>query len=283
MSGQTSKPRNILSTIFIALILTIGIGLLLYPTVSNWWNEMHQSRAIADYTTAVENLKETDYAALRKEAEQYNADLRNEESKFVPTDKMSERYFELLDIGGNGIMGYIEIPSINVKLPIYHGTDEAVLQIATGHIQGSSVPVGGPSTHAAISGHRGLTSAKLFTQLDKVTEGDMFYIHILNEILAYQVDQINVVLPNEMDLLAIEDNKDFCTLITCTPYGVNSHRLLVRGARTEMPTEETEQIMLPAETTQDEGVSPAVIGAVVLIVLLVISVAIYAKWQHTKK
>lgn len=283
MSGQTSKPRNILSTIFIALILTIGIGLLLYPTVSNWWNEMHQSRAIADYTSAVENLKETDYDALRKEAEQYNADLRNEESKFVPTDEMSERYFKLLDIGGNGIMGYIEIPSINVKLPIYHGTDEAVLQIATGHIQGSSVPVGGPSTHAAISGHRGLTSAKLFTQLDKVTEGDMFYIHILNEILAYQVDQINVVLPNEMDLLAIEDNKDFCTLITCTPYGVNSHRLLVRGARTEMPTEETEQIMLPAETTQDEGVSPAVIGAVVLIVLLVISVAIYAKWQHTKK
>lgn len=283
MSGQTSKPRNILSTIFIALILTIGIGLLLYPTVSNWWNEMHQSRAIADYTTAVENLKETDYAALRKEAEQYNADLRNEESKFVPTDEMSERYFKLLDIGGNGIMGYIEIPSINVKLPIYHGTDEAVLQIATGHIQGSSVPVGGPSTHAAISGHRGLTSAKLFTQLDKVTEGDMFYIHILNEILAYQVDQINVVLPNEMDLLAIEDNKDFCTLITCTPYGVNSHRLLVRGARIEMPTEETEQIMLPAETTQDEDVSPAVIGAVVLIVLLVISVAIYAKWQHTKK
>ena len=283
MSGQTSKPRNILSTIFIALILTIGIGLLLYPTVSNWWNEMHQSRAIADYTTAVENLKETDYDALRKEAEQYNADLRNEESKFVPTDEMSERYFKLLDIGGNGIMGYIEIPSINVKLPIYHGTDEAVLQIATGHIQGSSVPVGGPSTHAAISGHRGLTSAKLFTQLDKVTEGDMFYIHILNEILAYQVDQINVVLPNEMDLLAIEDNKDFCTLITCTPYGVNSHRLLVRGARIEMPTEETEQIMLPAETTQDEDVSPAVIGAVVLIVLLVISVAIYAKWQHTKK
>ena len=208
MSGQTSKPRNILSTIFIALILTIGIGLLLYPTVSNWWNEMHQSRAIADYTTAVENLKETDYAALRKEAEQYNADLRNEESKFVPTDEMSERYFKLLDIGGNGIMGYIEIPSISVKLPIYHGTDEAVLQIATGHIQGSSVPVGGPGTHSAISGHRGLTSAKLFTQLDKVAEGDMFYIHILNEILAYKVDQINVVLPNEMDLLAIEDDKE---------------------------------------------------------------------------
>lgn len=283
MSGQTSKPRNILSTIFIALILTIGIGLLLYPTVSNWWNEMHQSRAIADYTTAVENLKETDYAALRKEAEQYNADLRNEESKFVPTDEMSERYFKLLDIGGNGIMGYIEIPSISVKLPIYHGTDEAVLQIATGHIQGSSVPVGGPGTHSAISGHRGLTSAKLFTQLDKVAEGDMFYIHILNEILAYKVDQINVVLPNEMDLLAIEDDKDFCTLITCTPYGVNSHRLLVRGARTEMPTEETEQIMLPAETAQDEGVSPVAIGAVVLIVLLGICAALYTKWRHTKK
>lgn len=230
--GAKSK-KDIIITVLTVLLIVAGIGLLSYPSVSNWWNQRHQSHAIAGYTEAIEGMSAEDYAAYLSEAQAYNEYLRNAVGRFCPTEEESEWYRSLLNITGDGIMAYIEIPKIDVKLPIYHGTEETVLQVAVGHLEGSSLPIGGPGTHTALSGHRGLPSAKLFTQLDKLEVGDKFYISVLGENHEYTIDNIDVVLPEDMSGLEIEEGKDYCTLITCTPYGVNSHRLLVRGIRTE--------------------------------------------------
>lgn len=230
---RKKKKRSLMDAI-IALVLLVGVGLLLYPTVSNKWNEMHQTKAIADYTHAVENLQETDYEAILAEAAAYNEALKSNPDRFSPTEEEDAYYNTLLNVQGNGVMGYIEIPSIKVKMPIYHGTDEAVLQVAAGHLEGTSLPIGGLGTHSAISGHRGLTSATLFTHLDKLKEGDEFFVYVLNETMRYRVTEINTVLPDEVDLLVLDDERDLCTLITCTPYGVNSHRLLVQGERVDL-------------------------------------------------
>lgn len=206
---------------------------MLYPTVSDCWNRRHQSRTIAHYTEAVRELKPEAYEALLQEARDYNKKLasRSGDSFRKLTEREQREYDSLLDLTGTGVMGYIEIPKMNCRLAIGHGTGEDVLQQSAGHLPGSSLPVGGSSTHSVISGHRGLPSARLFSDLDLLADGDRFTLNTLGEVLTYEVDQILTVLPNETEALQIIKGKDLCTLVTCTPYGVNSHRLLVRGHR----------------------------------------------------
>ena len=207
------------------LVFAVGLSLLLYPSFADWWNSMHQSRAVASYVEQVAAIDEDRYEEIWNAAWDYNASLFARKNSYVLTDAQKAEYEELLDIGGLGIMGYIEIPIIGVTLPIYHGTEDAVLQVAIGHLEWTSLPVGGESSHCVVSGHRGLPSAKLFTDLDKLVVGDVFMFRILDEILTYEVDQIMIVEPHEVEDLKIEQGKDLCTLITCTPYGINSHRL----------------------------------------------------------
>ena len=232
-TGQTQpkKKKSNLSTIILVLILLLGIGIMAYPTVSDWWNSFHASRAIASYSAAVENTDSEEIQAMLAEARAYNASLLRKENPYRMTDEDLEVYNSLLNLSGNGIIGYIEIKSINVYIPIYHGTEESVLQIAVGHIDWTSLPVGGESTHAVLSGHRGLPSARLFTDLDQMKEGDIFTVTVLKQQISYQVDQIRIVEPGDVSELSIVPGQDYCTLVTCTPYGVNTHRLLVRGHR----------------------------------------------------
>lgn len=219
------------STVIAVVVLMAGIGVIAYPTVSDWWNSYHQSRAIAEYVQAVEN---TDAATLEKmlaDARAYNERLAAKPNRYNMTDAEKAEYESLLDLTGTGIMGYVQINCIGVDYPIYHGMEENVLQIAIGHLEGTSLPVGGATTHAAISGHRGLPRARLLTDLDRMKEGDIFTITVLNQTITYEVDQIRIVLPEDISDLEIVKGQDFFTLITCTPYGINSHRLLVRGHR----------------------------------------------------
>lgn len=217
----------------LSVILLVGLCLLLYPTVSNWWNSLHQTQAIAGYTEIIENTSQEELQAMLDAAHTYNENLRRRDGSFILNDEEMAEYESLLNIGGSGVMGVIEIPVINVNLPVYHGTEEEVLQVGVGHIAGSSLPVGGTGTHCLLSGHRGLPSARLFTDLDRIIEGDIFTVTVLDRTITYEVDQIRIVLPAEVDELAIVDGKDYCTLITCTPYGVNTHRILIRGHRVD--------------------------------------------------
>lgn len=263
------KKRN-LSTLILFLVFFIGLGLLLYPTVSDYWNSFHQTRAIAMYSEEVANLDDDKYDELFEAAHAYNQTLVTKKDRYKMSDEERAEYEALLNVSNNGIIGYIEIPLIGCSLPIYHGTDEAVLQIAVGHIEGTSLPVGGAGTHSVLSGHRGLPSAKLFTDLDKLTPGEIFIIQVLDETLTYEVDQILIVLPHEMDSLAIDPQKDYCTLVTCTPYGVNSHRLLVRGHRIENQ-EVAKTVRVTADAMQIDPVLVApVVAAPMLLVLLII-------------
>lgn len=204
--------------------------MLLYPAISDYVNSKTQTRAIANYDVAVSEMKEEDFDEMFREAELYNEHLTQNPDMFYQPDQI-EGYQELLNVGGTGIMGYISIEKIRVELPIYHGTDEGILQIAAGHLEGTSLPIGGEGTHCVLSAHRGLPSAKLFTNLDKLEVGDTFNITVLNRTLTYEVDQIRIVNPDEVEELKIVDGEDYCTLLTCTPYGINTHRLLVRGKR----------------------------------------------------
>ena len=258
--------RKHFTTILLVLILLTGVSLLLYPTVSDYWNSFHQSQAIASYVEAVAEIDNTDYEKMWQEAVAYNEKLKDNSGRWMPTDEELEEYERLLNVSDTGIMGYIEIPKIKVSLPIYHGTDEAILQIAIGHIPGSSLPVGGKGTHCVVSGHRGLPSAKLFTDLDQLEEGDLFLMRILDETLTYEVDQVRIVEPEELSDLEIDEDKDLCTLVTCTPYGINSHRFLVRGHRVENLKEDTIRVTADAQQIDPVMVAPAV--AVPLILLL---------------
>ena len=258
-----------LSTIILIFVFLIGLSLLLYPSLSNYWNSFHASRAIATYAEQAANLEEDTCSELLAAAESYNDAIPSRENTFSLSDAENETYQSLLNIGGTGIMGYIEIDSLDVSLPIYHGTDEAVLQIAVGHLDWSSLPVGGESTHCVLSGHRGLPSAKLFTNLDKLTEGDTFVLRVLDEVLTYEVDQILIVEPHETDALQIVPGEDLCTLVTCTPYGVNTHRLLVRGHRVENSPEAL-TVHVTADALQIEPIIVApLIAAPILLVLLI--------------
>ncbi len=230
--GKPKKKGPSVSTIILVVILVVGMGILLYPSVSDWWNSMHATQAIAGYSEAVEQLSGQEKEAILNEARAYNESLANGVN-FNLTDDQFEEYARILDITGTGIMGYLQIPVIGVNLPTYHTVDEAVLQIAMGHVPGSSLPVGGERTHCVMSGHRGLPSAKLLSDLDKVCEGDIFTFTVLDQTVTYMVDQIRIVLPEETDDLAIVDGEDYFTLVTCTPYGINTHRILVRGRRIE--------------------------------------------------
>lgn len=265
--------RN-LSNIILVSIFLIGLSLLLYPTFSDYWNSFHQSRAIASYAEAVAQVDDDTYVKMLEAARAYNEKLAGSEQSWTLSEEELEEYYELLNVAGSGIMGYIEIPSINVSLPIYHGVDEAVLQIAIGHIEGSSLPVGGLGSHCVLSGHRGLPSAKLFTNLDQLVEGDVFMIRVLDETLTYEVDQIRIVEPTDLSALEREDGKDYCTLVTCTPYGVNSHRLLVRGHRIEN-LKESSSIRVTADATQIDPVIVAPVVAIPILLLLLIWLLVY--------
>ncbi len=206
----------------------MGLGLLTYPTISDYWNSFHQSEAIMSYTKSVSKMSTEDYKHILASAKQYNT-THGMDWNFSDEDKAA--YEKELNFNNDGSMGYIDIPKINVKLTIFHGTDESVLQTSIGHLEGTSLPVGGKGTHSVLSGHRGLPSAKLFSDLDQLREGDTFTIHVLNETLTYEVDQIRVVEPTDLSNLTIDPDQDYVTLVTCTPYGINTHRLLVRGHR----------------------------------------------------
>ena len=266
------KKSSFVTAILIAALLA-GALLLLYPTVSDYWNSFHQSRAIASYAEQVADLDDNTYDQIWADARAYNETLDNSTSRFVMTEEQKKIYDALLNIADNGVMGYIEIPKIKCNLPIYHGTDEAVLQIAIGHVQGSSLPAGGESTHCVLSGHRGLPSAKLFSDLDQLTEGDVFLLRVLDETLTYEVDQIRTVLPDELDDLAIEEGKEYCTLVTCTPYGINSHRLLVRGHRVENQASAS-TIRVTADAMQIEPLLIAPLVAVPMLLVLLVMVLI---------
>ena len=265
------KKKHI-STIIIALIFLAGLGFLLYPTVSNLWNRAHQSRAIATYTKQVEKLDDSQNKEMLKAARKYNKSLLKKSDHWKLSKKGKKKYESLLDVSGTGIMGYIEVPKIDCSLPIYHGTDEGALQIAIGHLEGSSLPVGGKSTHCVLSGHRGLPSARLFTDLDQMEEGDIFVLNVLGRKLAYEVDQIKVVLPDEMSDLEIVQGKDLCTLVTCTPYGINTHRLLVRGHRTKYIEETVVRVQKEAEKKETGIWLLAGGGAVFLIISIIVVV-----------
>lgn len=221
------------TTIILIVILLAGLSLLLYPSVSNYWNSLHQTRAVIAYAETVANMDEEDYERLWNEATSYNQELAKSGIRWTMTDEERAVYDQILNVGASGMMSYIEIPRIGCSLPIYHDIEESVLQTAIGHIAGSSLPVGGESTHCLLAGHRGLPSAKLFTDLDKLEEGDKFMIRTLNEVLTYQIDRIWIVEPTDLSDLQIVEGMDYCTLVTCTPYGINSHRLLIRGHRVE--------------------------------------------------
>ena len=226
-----SKRR---SNIVLVLVLIVGLSLLLYPPVSNWWNSYRQSKVVSDYAENVAHLDNEEYERILKDARAYNETVAayGGGAASLSAEQRAD-YLHQLDVDGSGIMGYIDIQKIRCTLPIYHGTDDGVLQIAIGHIEGSSLPVGGESTHCVLSGHRGLPSARLFTDIDQLVEGDTFLIRTLDEVLTYEVDQIRIVLPREVGDLCVEPGEDLCTLVTCTPYGVNTHRLLVRGHRVD--------------------------------------------------
>lgn len=267
MKKKTSKKNRMMVILLLAVLLA-GLSLLLYPTVADYWNSMHQSKAIASYMEAVTELDDDTYDELWEEARAYNASLLEATSRFEPGEEDQQRYEQLLNISGDGIMGYLEIPSIDVSLPVYHGTSDEVLQVAVGHIEGSSLPVGGKSTHCVVSGHRGLPSSRLFTDLDQLGEGDLFLFHVLGETLTYEVDQIHVVEPDDVTYLSIEEDEDLCTLVTCTPYGVNSHRLLVRGHRVENQEESALRVIADAMMVDPRLVAP-IVGTLILVVVIV--------------
>ena len=265
--------KHKLSTLFLVLILLAGVSLLLYPTVSDW-NSLHASQAVADYAENVRNLEAEKYEQVLQDAKSYNQMLPYKQTTFALSEEEKEAYDALLDISGTGVMGYIEIPTVNISLLVYHGTEDAVLQIAVGHLEWSSLPVGGESTHCVLSGHRGLPSAKLFTNLDKLVAGDKFIMRVLDEVLTYEVDQILIVEPTDVSTLMIEAGKDLCTLVTCTPYGINSHRLLVRGHRIENQ-DEAQAIRVTSDAIQIEPliVAPAVALPMLLVLLVILLVS----------
>lgn len=265
--------KGTLSTFILILVFLTGLSLLLYPTVSDYWNSLHQSHAIVEYAEKVAEIDREQYEKLWADASDYNEMLLQKVDRYEMSNAEREKYNSLLNVSGNGMIGYIEIPVIDCSLPIYHGTEESVLQIAIGHIEGTSLPVGGVGTHSVLSGHRGLPSAKLFTNLDRVTVGDTFILRILDEMLTYEVDQILIVEPHEVDALKIDPEKDYCTLVTCTPYGINTHRLLVRGHRVENQ-EEAHAVRVTADAMQIEPVIIAPLVAAPMLLILLIALLI---------
>lgn len=273
------QKKSWISTLILIVMFIVGMALVLYPSFSNYFNQHYASRTVATYQDKVNSLSTDTTKEIIEKAEEYNKTLLSSPSRFQMTDEEREEYESLLDITGTGVMGYITIPDIDVELPIYHGTDDAVLSIGAGHLEGSSLPVGGKGTHAVITGHRGLPSAKLFTDLPKLELGDTFEITVLDETLTYEVDQILTVLPDEVESLSIDPDEDYVTLVTCTPYGINSHRLLVRGHRIDT----TEKVHVAAEAVQIDEVVVGTIIAVPLAIIVFIVMAVMNRRRAKKE
>lgn len=267
-------------TLIIVAVGLFGLGLILYPSVADWWNSFHQSRAVASYAQKVANMDTSEYERILAEAEAYNNNLAKSGINWKMSEEELAAYEKELDVTGTGIMGYITIPKIHVELPIYHGIDDAVLQIAIGHLSETSLPVGGQTAHCVVSGHRGLPSAKLFTDIDKLVEGDTWTVNVLNKTLTYEVDQIRVVEPTDLSNLQIEQGKDYFTLVTCTPYGINTHRLLVRGHRVDNAQGEANVI---ADALQIEPVYIAPFLAIPFIVVLLIIMMVSTEYMKRRK
>lgn len=271
MKGHISKG-------IILMLFVVGLGLLCYPTISNWYGRSHQIDAIDAYKEQVEQANHSQLDRLREEASQYNEGLFGNAIITDPFStsevvKENRKYNELLNLSQDGIMGYVQIPSIEVYLPIYHGTEEDVLKKGAGHLMNSSLPIGGEGSHTVITGHTGLPFATLFTNLDQVEEGDYFFLYVLEERLVYQVDQIKVVEPENTEDLVIEQKKDYATLVTCTPYGVNSHRLLVRGVRVvDWEKEEAASVVVDEkqEGVLTEGLWNLLLPGCLLVVVIVV-------------
>ena len=272
-----------LVTIILSGVLAVGLGLLIYPSFADYWNSMHQTHTILNYAEEISNMDDNQYEEMIEAARAYNDEIAENGIHWTLTEEEREEYNSLLAAGSTGVMGYIDISKINIKLPIYHGTSEEVLQTSIGHLEGTSLPVGGEGSHCALSGHRGLPSAKLFSDLDKLKEGDTFIMVILNETLTYEVDQIRVVEPSDLSALRVEPGQDYCTLVTCTPYGINTHRLLVRGHRVENADGD---LRVVADAIQIEPIYIAPFIAVplilILLVLMLISTSIRQKADKRK-
>ncbi|MBE6562611.1 MAG: class C sortase [Ruminococcaceae bacterium] len=226
-------------TVILLIVFFIGLSVLLYPTISSYWNSKTQSEAIVDYEKMLETYKPEDFTAVFEAADEYNKKLASLDFQYHDYELLKEEYYKTLDLSGTGMMGYLTIPKISQELPVYHGTSNDVLSVAAGHFEGSSLPVGGESTHSVVSAHRGLPTAVLFTHLDRMEIGDTFYFTILDRTITYEVDQIRIVEPDDTELIQIERGKDYCTLLTCTPYGINTQRLLVRGHQVDATQKRT--------------------------------------------
>ena len=258
--------------ILLVLMLFVGVCVLLYPSVSQYWNSKTQTRAVDNYQDILNSLKKEDFTAYFQEAEEYNASLAALKSPLMDYPQLTG-YNNILNINGNGIMGYISIPKLGVELPLYHGVSAEVLNIACGHLEGTSLPIGGEGTHCVLSAHRGLPHAKLFTELDKMELGDTFQLTVLDRTMTYQVDQIKVVRPDEINGIQIIPGQDLCTLLTCTPYGINSHRLLVRGTRIENAPP---VLYITSNAYRiDSLVATPVVAAPILLVLLIVLMVKY--------
>lgn len=275
--------KRTMTSILLGLMFLVGFGILIYPTVSNQWNTYRQNHLITSYESVVSEMQEEDFSAEWERARAFNDALAENNiygDAFGASDANMEEteYWKVLNVGGDGVMGYLSIPKINIKLAVYHGTEEAVLQTGVGHLNGTKLPIGGESTHSVLAAHRGLPSAKLFTDIDQLKRGDMFYIHMLDETLAYQVDQVLDMVDKDdaaalSEALSITEGEDYVTLFTCTPYGVNSHRLLVRGTRVPYEGEEHVEATLPetmVKSVQDYYMIYLVLGLAVTLLVIVI-------------
>ena len=274
MKKKSSKLVNII----LALVFFVGLSVLLYPLISDYWNSKTQSRAVTDYVNKISKITIDDYDDIFSAAKDYNERLSKLAQPFIEYEKL-KNYSEVLNITGTGVMGYIDIDKINVELPIYHGTEEGTLAVAVGHLKGSSLPIGGEGTHCVLSAHRGLPSARLFTDLDKLEEGDTFRITVLNEVYTYRVDNVSIIEPEETELLQAVPGKEYCTLMTCTPYGINTHRLLVRGERIDTEVQKNVYISSEAFKIDPIIVTPAV-ATPMLLILLVGMLVKYRKKQE---
>ena len=263
--------------VILVLVFIVGLAVMLYPFVSNYWNSMTQSKAVATYNEEVAEMSKEDYDTLFNQAEEYNQELSQLASPFAEYNQL-QGYEDCLDVSGTGIMGYITIDKIRVELPIYHGTSNGVLQVAVGHLEGSDLPIGGKGTHCVLSAHRGLPSANLFTNLDELEAGDTFRIVVLNRIMTYEVDQIRIVEPQEVQELQADPDKDYCTLMTCTPYGINTHRLLVRGVRIDN-TDLSDYVAADAVQVDKTLVAVALAILILFIILIVMLVLQSLGWK----
>jgi len=260
------------TTIILLIVFFVGLSVLLYPSVSSFWNSKTQSEAIVDYEAMLEQYKPEDYTAIFQAAEEYNRTLAQLNDPLAEGSRL-EDYHEVLNLGGTGMMGYLTVPKIRQELPVYHGTSEGVLSVAVGHLQGTSLPVGGAGTHTVVSAHRGLPTAVLFTHLDRMEVGDTFYFTILDRTITYEVDQIRIVDPDDSSLLQIQEGKDYCTLLTCTPYGINTQRLLVRGH--QIDASQTRSIYVANEAYRIEPliVMPLVALPIIFVLLIYVTFA----------